>query len=100
MANNQNYIYKGEKTMDEMNNMNNVELENNTTVETELVAEPENNSCDTGYLIAYGAGVATPFIVWGIVKGVKWIINKVRSKKEAATTEECEDEDFSEFDEE
>ena len=90
--------------MDEMNNMeltNNVELENNTTIETEPVAEPENNSCGTGYLIAYVTGVATPFIVWGVVKGVKWIFNKVRGKKtESEATEECEEEDFSEFDEE
>lgn len=90
--------------MDEMN-MNNVGTENNmvdTTVETELVAEPENNaSNNTGIAVAYVAGVATPFIVWGIVKGVKWIVNKVRGKKaESEATEECEEEDFSEFDEE
>lgn len=87
----------------ENNEMNNVEFENNmneTTYEVEPSSEKSECSASAGMAIAYGAGVVTPFVVWGIIKGVKWIVGKVRSKKAAkVAVEECED-DFSEFDEE
>lgn len=75
------------ETMDNdiQNEMDNNEVESGKSISSETV----------GRLIAFGLGVAAPFVVKGLIKAGKWVVNKFKSRK--ADKSSC-DEDFSDSD--
>lgn len=82
----------------EQNEMNNMEV----TVENDQAAVAEVSEPETGIsknavgcIVAYVAGVATPFVIKGAVKFGKWVAKKVRDKKAAKTT--VVDDEFEEM---
>lgn len=81
-------------SMVEMNEMNDVMETSNNPIESEKTVSKET----AGRAVAYVAGVVTPFVVMLLVKGVKWVVNKRKSKK--AVKAEADVDEFPEFDEE
>lgn len=53
------------------NSVDNNEVESGKSISSETV----------GRIIAFGLGVAAPFVVKGLIKAGKWVVNKFKSRK-------------------